>query len=114
MSRSSVGNRQPTLPREANAEQRSAPPEAGGINRRTIATAGIATLIFSLATPAGAQELPPTPDDLERELPSPRKAPAVGAKLSELPPPEPAGVSEGLFPGFVAQNVQTSGATIMF
>lgn len=112
MSRSSVGNRQPTLPREANAEQRSAPPETGGINRRTIATAGIATLIFSLATPAGAQELPPTPDDLERELPSPRKAPAVGAKLSELPPPEPAGVSEGLFPGFVAQNVQTSGATI--
>jgi haloacetate dehalogenase len=68
--------------------------------------------MFTLAASAGARELPPTPDDLERELPSPRQAPALGAKLPELPPPQPGGVSERLFPEFLAQNVQTSGATV--
>jgi haloacetate dehalogenase len=65
-----------------------------------------------VAQRAGAQEMRPTPDQLERELPSPRKAPLVGAELPELPPPEPTGVSERLFPGFRAQDVQTGGATI--
>jgi haloacetate dehalogenase len=65
-----------------------------------------------MSTYAGAQESPPTPDDLERELPSTTKGPPVGALLPELPPPQPAGVSQRLFPGFQAEDIQTSGATI--
>jgi haloacetate dehalogenase len=65
-----------------------------------------------MSTFVGAQKSPPTPDDLERELPSSRKGPPVGAVLPELPPPQPAGVSERLFPGFRAEDIQTSGATI--
>jgi haloacetate dehalogenase len=97
---------------QANAEQGSAPRAAEGINRRALATAGVAILMSTLAAPARAQEIPPTPDDLERELPSPRKVPPVGAELPELPPPQPAGVSERLFPGFRVEDVQTSGAMI--
>jgi haloacetate dehalogenase len=81
----------------------------GGINRRTLATAGVATFMCSFA---GAQEMPPTLDDLEREVPSPRKAPPVGAALPELPPQQPARVRARLFPGFRAEDVHTSGATI--
>jgi haloacetate dehalogenase len=100
------------MPHEVNAEQGSAPPVIEGVNRRTLATAGVATLMFTFVARAGAEEMPPTPDDLERALPSPRKAPPVGAALPELPPPQPAGVSARLFPGFRAEDVQTSGATI--
>jgi haloacetate dehalogenase len=98
--------------RETDPDQGSAPPVAEGINRRTIAMAGVATLLATLAAPAEAQELPPTPDNLEREFPSPRQAPSIDAKLPELPTPQPASVSERLFPGFRAEDVQTSGATI--
>jgi haloacetate dehalogenase len=61
---------------------------------------------------AGAEEGAPTPRNLERELPSPRMGPLVGAALPELPPPQPAGVSERLFPGFRAEDIETSGAKI--
>jgi haloacetate dehalogenase len=61
---------------------------------------------------AGAQESAPTPGNLERELPSPRKGPPIGAALPEVPPPQPAGVSERLFPGFRAEDIETSGAKI--
>jgi hypothetical protein len=67
---------------EANSEQGSAPTVTEGINRRTLATAGVAAF---MCTFAGAQDMPPTPDDLERELPSPRKARPIGAALPELP-----------------------------
>jgi haloacetate dehalogenase len=80
-----------------------------GLNRRAFAAAGVATFT---ATFAGAQESPPTPENLERELPSPRKGPRAGAALPELPPPQPAGVSERLLPGFRAQDIETSGAKI--
>ncbi len=56
--------------------------------------------------------MPSTPDDLERKLPSPRKAPPIGAALSNLPVPQRVGVSVRLFPGFRAEDVRTSGATI--
>jgi haloacetate dehalogenase len=65
-----------------------------------------------MSTFAGAPKSPPTPDDLERELPSPRKGPPIGAVLPEHPSAQPAGVSERLFPGFRAEDIQTSGATI--
>jgi haloacetate dehalogenase len=85
---------------------------AENIDRRTLATMGVVTLLSMLAAPVGAQELPPTPDNLERELPSPRQAPSIGTELPELPAPQPAGISERLFPGFRTEDVQTSGATI--
>jgi haloacetate dehalogenase len=53
-----------------------------------------------------------TPDNLERELPSPRNAPPIGATLPDLPLPQPLDVSARLFPGFRADNIPTSGATI--
>jgi hypothetical protein len=56
--------------------------------------------------------MPLTPDNLERELPSPRNAPPIGATLPDLPPPQPSDVSARLFPGFRAENIPTSGATI--
>jgi haloacetate dehalogenase len=65
-----------------------------------------------MSTLAGTQQNAPTPDNLERELPSPRRGPPVGAALPELPPPQPADVSERLFPGFRAEDIKTSGATI--
>jgi haloacetate dehalogenase len=92
--------------------QASADLATEGISRRRLATAGSAMLISAFAASALAQEAPPTPEDLERELPSPRKAPPVGAELPELPTPEPAGVSERLFPGFRVEDVKTNGATI--
>ena len=39
----------------------------------------------------GQEALRPTPTDLERQLPSPRPAPSIGADLSDLPPPAPEG-----------------------
>jgi hypothetical protein len=48
------------MPREASAEHGSAPPVTEGINRRTLAAAGVATLMCTLAAPAGAPEMPPT------------------------------------------------------
>ncbi len=56
--------------------------------------------------------MPPTPDDLARELPSPRPPPSVGADLPELPSPQPDGVGDRLFPGFRAENVKIQGAVI--
>ena len=83
------------------------------IGRRTTAALGITTLVSALAGRARAQTPPaPTPENLAHELPSPRPAPAVGADLPDLPPAQPAGVSELLFPGFRSQYIQTSGATI--
>ena len=69
-------------------------------------------LMSTFAPSTAAQEMPPTPEDLECELPSPRKAPPDGAELPELPPPQPAGVSERLFPGFRVEEVKTGGAAI--
>jgi haloacetate dehalogenase len=83
-----------------------------GVDRRSLGIAGVATLVATLAAPARAQRLPPTPENLERELPSPRQAPPGCAELPELPMPQPAGVSERLLPGFRAEDVRTSGATI--
>ena len=83
------------------------------MGRRTTAALGITTLVSALAGRARTQTMPaPTPEDLERELPSPRSAPPVGASLPELPQVQPAGVSESLFPGFQPLDVQTSGAKI--
>jgi len=56
--------------------------------------------------------MPHTPEDLERELPSPRRPPHAGSELPELPPPQPEGISGRLFPDFQAQDIQTSEATI--
>ncbi len=82
------------------------------INRRTLAglTAAAATAAFGRS--AEAQSLPPTPGNLERELPSSRPPPGVGAELPELPSPQPAGLSDRLFPGFRADSVKTAGASI--
>jgi haloacetate dehalogenase len=82
-----------------------------GANRRNVAS-GAATHISARAGRAGGQDMRATPDQLERELPSPRKASPVGAELPELPPPEPPGVSERLFPGFRTEYLQASGARI--
>jgi haloacetate dehalogenase len=98
--------------RESNTDREGAPPVTEGINRRTLGMVGVATLVSTLVAPARAQEMPPTPDNLERDLPSPRQAPPVCAELPELPTPQPAGVSERLFPGFRVEDVQTSGAKI--
>ncbi len=81
------------------------------LDRRGLGALGAATLLSTVVA-ADAQGGPPTPGDLERELPSPRPAPGVGADLPDLPPPQPAGVSERLFPGFTVQEIKTSGATI--
>jgi hypothetical protein len=98
--------------RQSNVNREGAPLATEGINRRTLGMAGVATLVSTLAASARAQEMPPTPDNLERELPSPRQAPAACAELPELPTPQPSGVSERLFPGFHVEDVQTSGAKI--
>src|SRR5262249_52282682 len=97
---------------EPIVHRESTPRVMKGINRRTLGMVGVATLASNLVAPAGAQEMPPTPDNLERELPSPRQAPRACAELSELPTPQAAGASERLFPGFRVEAVQTSGATI--
>jgi haloacetate dehalogenase len=97
---------------ESIVDRESTPPVMEGISRRGFGVAGVATLVATFAAPAGAQELSPTPDNLERELPSPRQAPAACADLPALPMPQPAGVSERLFPGFRVEDVQTSGAII--
>ena len=83
-----------------------------GVGRRTLSALGAGALATALPLPARAQTPPPTPEDLEHELPSPRLAPGIGAELPELPPQQPAGLSEQLFPGFRAQDIKTSGATI--
>lgn len=54
----------------------------------------------------------PTPENLAAELPSGWPAPAACSELPELPLPQPAGVSEALFPGFVSLYIETSGAMI--
>jgi haloacetate dehalogenase len=100
------------MTRESIVCRESTPRVTEGINRRSLGMAAVGTLVATFAAPARAQELPPTPDNLERELPSPRQAPPVGAELPELPMPQPVGVSERLFPGFRVEDVQTSGATI--
>jgi haloacetate dehalogenase len=97
---------------ESIAHRQSTSRIMAGVNRRSLGMAGVATLVATLAGTAGARESPPTPDNLERELPSPREVPAACTELPELPMPQPAGVSESLFPGFRAEEVQTSGATI--
>jgi hypothetical protein len=51
------------MPREASAEQRYALPEMEGVTRRVLATAGVATLMSTLAAPSGAQEVPIEPDE---------------------------------------------------
>ena len=84
-----------------------------GIRRRAAAALGATTFVAALAGRARAQEPPaPSPENLARELPSSRPVPSVGAGLPELPLPQPAGVSESLFPGFKSQDIQTGGATI--
>jgi hypothetical protein len=93
--------------RQSNVIREGTPLVTEGINRRALGLVGVATLVSTLATPVEAQELPPTPDNLEHELPSPRNAPPVCAELPELPTPQPAGVSEHLFPGFRVEDVQT-------
>lgn len=86
---------------------------ASGLRRRTAAGIGAATFVAALAGRAAAQTQPePTPENLAQELSSPRPVPAIGGDLPELPPAQPAGVSEALFPGFQSQDIQTSGATI--
>ena len=97
---------------ESIVHRQSTPRVTEGINRRSLGLAGVAALVATLARPAGAQESPPTPDNLERELPSPRQVPAACAELPALPMAQPAGVSERLFPGFRVEEVQTSGAII--
>ena len=86
------------------------PPDIG---RRAAAAFGATVLATAFTEGARAQGSPaPSPENLERELPSPRTAPPIGADLPDLPPPQPEGVSERLLPGFRSQDVQTSGATI--
>ena len=83
------------------------------INRRTAAAIGITTFVAAVAGSARAQQLSaPSPENLASELPSPRPAPSIGTDLPELPPTQPTGVSEALFPGFKSQDIQTDGATI--
>lgn len=83
------------------------------IGRRTAAAFGATVVATAITRAAQAQDAPaPSPDNLERELPSPRAAPGIGATLPELPPPQPAGAEERLFSGFAAQDIKTSGATI--
>jgi hypothetical protein len=59
---------------ESIVHRESTPPVTEGISRRGFGVAGVATIVATFAAPAGAQELSPTPDNLERELPSPRQA----------------------------------------
>ena len=83
------------------------------IGRRAAAALGAGVVATALARGVRAQEaLAPSPENLERELPSPRAAPSVGADLAELPAAQPEGVSERLLPGFRSRDVRTSGATI--
>ena len=79
--------------------------------RRTFTTLGLTTAAAMMTKSAFGQEAP-TPANLERALPSPRQAPGIGADLPDLPLPQLEGLSERLFPGFVVQDVRTSGATI--
>ena len=82
------------------------------LSRRTLAGLAAVTAAAAVGKGAQAQTLPPTPDNLERELPSPRQPPQVGTDLPDLPPPQPGGVSDRLFPGFRTEDVRTDGATI--
>jgi len=82
------------------------------MERRIFSALGLTALTLAIPGGVRAQSPRPTPEDLERELPSPREIPPIGADLPETPPPQPSGVSESLFPGFHSQDVATSGATI--
>ena len=82
------------------------------MNRQAVAGLTAAAAIGAFRGSAQAQTLPPTPSNLERELPCPRKPPGIGADLPEAPLPQPDGVSDRLFPGFRSESVKTAGATI--
>ena len=59
-------------------------------HRRLFSSAlGIGALAALAPGPAQAQA-PPTPENLEHELPSPRRAPGGGATSLSCPPPRPA------------------------
>ena len=83
------------------------------MGRRSAAALGMGAVMAAFGGRAQANDPPaPSPENLARELPSPRPVPAIGADLPELPPAQPAGASEALLPGFKAEDIQTSGATI--
>ena len=85
------------------------------MNRRRFTSLAFATLFASVAR---AQELtdgtklPPSPENLDKELPSTLAGPKACDVLAELPVPPAASVNEKLFPGFQVSDVTTSGATI--
>ena len=73
----------------------------------------MATVAAGLLETAVAQAgTEPSPENLQRALPSPVPGPGACVALPELPRTPSHAVSERLFPGFHSQYVKTSGATI--
>src|SRR5580693_4551920 len=85
------------------------------MNRRQFSTLGFASLLATLSRAqvlADGTTLPPSPENLAKELPSSQPEPQACGVLAELPAPRDESVDEKLFLGFQASDVKTSGATI--
>ena len=83
------------------------------MNRRhftAFALAATSAGLFETATAQNATE--PSPENLQRDLPSTAPGPSPCTALAELPAPPSDALSEKLFPGFRSQYVKTSGASI--
>jgi haloacetate dehalogenase len=85
------------------------------MNRRQFSTLGFAGLLATLSRAqvlTDGTTLPPSSENLAKELPSTQPGPQPCGVLAELPAPPDESVNEKLFPGFQASDVKTSGATI--
>ena len=83
------------------------------MNRRDFSSLGLGSAMAVIVGGSAHGAEPPTPENLERELPSPRPGPRAGEELAQSPPAPDRQVSERLFPGFKYEYIKTSGATIL-
>ena len=83
------------------------------MDRRHFSMLGMSTAVAALSRPGlGQTAQPPSPENLQKSLPSPTSGPAGCSELPELPTPPSDAVMQHMFPGFKSQFLNTTGATI--
>ena len=83
------------------------------MDRRHFGMLGMSAAAATLSRAGlGQTAQPPSPENLQKWLPSPAPGPAGCSELPELPAPPSDAVIQDMFPGFKSQFLKTTGATI--